>query len=208
MTKYRKRPVEVEAEQYTAYGKLVKGMCNSRSCYTSGNNQPHVHTIHNGQIVLLEVGDWVLPEPDGEHFYPCKPDIFATTYEPVGKPTTTHHSANELTVSREIPLTVTAKCDAARSLIGKGITALEALDILSRGMNITVTLDEAMVRDEIEKHLDDVDSHCRKVESERVRSLARSVHEARADKHTDTTSHGSFADGIPKVSCEVTVSGG
>jgi len=72
----------VEAEQYTEYGKLVKGMCNSQICYTSGNTEPHVHTIHKGQMVLLEVGDFVLPEPDGKHFYPCKPDIFEKTYEP------------------------------------------------------------------------------------------------------------------------------
>jgi hypothetical protein len=33
--------------------------------------------------VILEVGDWIIPEPDGIHFYPCKPDIFEATYEPV-----------------------------------------------------------------------------------------------------------------------------
>lgn len=79
--KYRKKPVEVEAVQYTEYGKLVNGMCNSVSCYLSGNNKPHVHTIHEGQIVNLEIGDYVIPEPDGEHYYPCKPDIFEQTYE-------------------------------------------------------------------------------------------------------------------------------
>ena len=83
MAKYRKKPAVIEAEQYTEYGKLVKGMCNSISCYTAGNTEPHVHTIHDGQIVNLEVGDYVIPEPDGEHFYPCKPDIFEKTYEPV-----------------------------------------------------------------------------------------------------------------------------
>lgn len=46
---------------------------------------PHLHTIHEGQKVSLEVGDWILPEPDGVHFYPCKPDIFAATYEPAGE---------------------------------------------------------------------------------------------------------------------------
>lgn len=81
MAKYRKLPVEIEAVQYTAYGKLVKGMCNSQSCYVSGNNEPHVHTIHEGQLVNLEVGDWIIPEPDGVHYYPCKPDIFEKTYE-------------------------------------------------------------------------------------------------------------------------------
>ena len=83
--KYRKKPVIIEDPvQYTKYGKLVKGMCNSRSCYSEGGNkEPHVHTIHSGQIVLLEVGDWILPEPDGIHYYPIKPDIFEQTYEKV-----------------------------------------------------------------------------------------------------------------------------
>ena len=85
MAKYIKRPVMVEPVQYTEYGKLVKGMCNSRSCYASGNKEPHVHTIHKGQIVNLEVGDWIIPEPDGKHFYPVKPDIFETTYDKVSE---------------------------------------------------------------------------------------------------------------------------
>jgi hypothetical protein len=83
MPKFRKKLVVIEAVQYAEHEKLVKGMCNSTSCYTSGNNRPHVHTIHDGQIVNLEVGDWIIPEPDGEHFYPCKPDIFEATYEAV-----------------------------------------------------------------------------------------------------------------------------
>lgn len=80
---FRKKPVEIEAEQYTKYGKLVKGMCNSCACYESGNKEPHVHTIHNNQIVILEIGDWIIPESDGIHFYPCKPDIFDNTYDKI-----------------------------------------------------------------------------------------------------------------------------
>lgn len=83
MATYRKKPVEIEAEQYVEYGKLTLGMCNSRSCFSSGNDKPHVHTIHNSQIVVLEVGDWIIPEPDGGHFYPCKPNIFEATYDKV-----------------------------------------------------------------------------------------------------------------------------
>lgn len=41
-----------------------------------------VETIHRGQTVKVQEGDWIIPEPDGEHFYPCKPDIFEKTYEP------------------------------------------------------------------------------------------------------------------------------
>ena len=81
--KYRKKIGVIEAEQYVQYDKVVKGMCNSVTCFTDGNGKPHVHTIHNNQIVLLEVGDWIIPEPDGEHYYPCKPDIFKETYEKV-----------------------------------------------------------------------------------------------------------------------------
>lgn len=81
MAKFRNKPIVIEAEQYVKYGKLVKGMCNSRSCYSDGNTQPHVHTIHNNQLVNLEIGDYIIPEPDGIHYYPCKPDIFKATYE-------------------------------------------------------------------------------------------------------------------------------
>ena len=83
MGQYRKKAIVIEAVQYTDIDSLPRGMCISRSCYTNGHTAPHVHTIHNNQLVLLEVGDWILPEPDGKHFYPCKPDIFAATYERV-----------------------------------------------------------------------------------------------------------------------------
>lgn len=81
--KYRKKQTEIIAEQYVQYGKLVNGMCNSISCYSSGNNEPHVHTIHDNQIVNLAIGDWIIPEPDGIHFYPVKNEIFLATYEEV-----------------------------------------------------------------------------------------------------------------------------
>ncbi len=83
MPKFRKKPGIIEAEQYVKYGKLVEGMCNSTSCFCDGNNEPHVHTIHKDRlgIIKLEIGDWIIPEPDGEHFYPCKPEIFEATYE-------------------------------------------------------------------------------------------------------------------------------
>ena len=43
----------------------------------------HVHTMHNNQAVILEPGDWIIPEPDGIHYYPVKPAVFEATYEPV-----------------------------------------------------------------------------------------------------------------------------
>jgi hypothetical protein len=89
MPKFRKKPVIIEAEQYLGddimYGdaKPIRGVCTSETCRLSGHQRPHVHTIHKNQAVILEAGDWIIPEPDGEHFYPCKADIFERTYEPV-----------------------------------------------------------------------------------------------------------------------------
>lgn len=79
--KYKKKPITVEAEQYTQYNPLPKGVC-VKPCI-DGVSKPHVHTIHKGQIVLLEDGDYVIEESDGCHYYPCKPDVFNNTYDPV-----------------------------------------------------------------------------------------------------------------------------
>jgi hypothetical protein len=85
MPKYRKKPDTriFEPEQYfrsaSSLINSTKGVCQCKE----GDTRGHVHTIHKGQVVDLEDGDWVMPEPDGEHFYPIKPDIFAATYEPV-----------------------------------------------------------------------------------------------------------------------------
>ncbi len=74
--KFRKKPVEIEAWQYK--GEIVKGVC---ACVESSNL--HLHTMHKGQTVDLEDGDWIIPEPDGEHFYPCKPNEFEARYDKI-----------------------------------------------------------------------------------------------------------------------------
>ena len=83
MGMFQRKPTLIEAEQYRKNGFRPKGMCTSNIC-CEGGTMPHVHTIHDDQVVFLEDGDWILPEPDGEHFYPCKPDIFEDTYDRVG----------------------------------------------------------------------------------------------------------------------------
>lgn len=79
---YRKKPVIIEATQWQV-DIDVNGVCRSSCSGTPGLFEAHVHTIHNNQIVILASGDWIIPESDGIHFYPCKPDIFETTYEAV-----------------------------------------------------------------------------------------------------------------------------
>lgn len=83
LKKYKKKELVVEAEQYIEHGKLVKGMCNSISCFSAGNTNPHVHTANDNQMVNLKVGDFIIAELDGRHYYPCNPDTFKVTYEEV-----------------------------------------------------------------------------------------------------------------------------
>lgn len=73
--KYRKRPVVVEAFQWFPHMGIQGGVEIDHDA-----NNYYVVTIH-GQRAYVESGDWIITEPDGQHHYPCKPDIFAATYE-------------------------------------------------------------------------------------------------------------------------------
>lgn len=84
MAKFRKNPVVIDAVQWYPAGRPVSGVCRlADDPAFDGDDQPHVHTIHDNQTVALAPGDWIIPEGDGIHYYPCKPDIFEQTYEPV-----------------------------------------------------------------------------------------------------------------------------
>lgn len=80
--KFIKNPITIEAEQFTGARPHPKGVCDCGLLLAGipGGCQPHVHTMHDNQRVDLVAGDWVIPEPDGVHFYPCKDDVFQTTY--------------------------------------------------------------------------------------------------------------------------------
>lgn len=81
MAKYRKKPVVIEAVQWT--GQNVSDICK----FTERDVN---HLIAGGQLYIAtlegvhraSVGDFIIKGVKGE-FYPCKPDIFAQTYEPV-----------------------------------------------------------------------------------------------------------------------------
>ena len=49
-------------------------------CGNCMNDHGWIDTLEGGHIVCP--GDWIITGIKGEH-YPCKPDIFAATYEPV-----------------------------------------------------------------------------------------------------------------------------
>jgi len=91
--KYRKKSVVIEAIQWYP-GIIHPGVKEDNTKLLTDFYSPapgsamrdlpayYVTTIHK-QNVYLVPGDWILPEQDGEHFYPCKPDIFEMTYEVV-----------------------------------------------------------------------------------------------------------------------------
>jgi hypothetical protein len=80
MPKFRKKPVVIEAEQFWPDREPLP-FGNKGACSFDGEKW-FVVTIH-GQETTIVAGDWIIPEPDGEHFYPCKPDIFAATHEAI-----------------------------------------------------------------------------------------------------------------------------
>lgn len=78
MPKFKSRPTEIEAWQFNGEreGEL-RGVCN---CH-HGNWGSHLHTMHGDQTVQLEIGDWIVPEPMEDRYYPIKPEVFAKKYE-------------------------------------------------------------------------------------------------------------------------------
>jgi hypothetical protein len=83
--KFRKKPVVIEAVCLT--WENVPDMERWITSGASGTYDP-TGKLDGLQIVTLEgkmranLGDWIIKGVQGE-FYPCKPDIFEATYEPV-----------------------------------------------------------------------------------------------------------------------------
>ena len=84
MAKFRKKPVVIEAMQFTDETKDQVFNFVTCTCYPAwdGNGNPalSIQTLEGDMIATL--GDWIIKGVNGE-FYPCKPDIFEKTYEPV-----------------------------------------------------------------------------------------------------------------------------
>lgn len=84
MTKFRKKPVVIEATQWNNHGDHPAVVPHDPS--VSGKHikgiGPYgwIKTLEGGHIV--STGDWIITGVKGEH-YPCKPDIFAATYEEI-----------------------------------------------------------------------------------------------------------------------------
>lgn len=88
--KYRKRPVVIEAIQWdgtpTAATPIIDwilaggGTARYHNIETVLPQSIYIDTLEG--TMRAEPRDWIIRGVQGE-FYPCKPDIFAATYEPV-----------------------------------------------------------------------------------------------------------------------------
>ena len=89
--KFRKRPVVIEASRWWKNGDAPcavspycmtsldqSGIC--AHCGTEKSSHGWIETLEGGHIVCP--GDWIITGVKDE-CYPCKPDIFAATYETV-----------------------------------------------------------------------------------------------------------------------------
>ena len=81
MAKYRKKPVVIEAVQFTGGNKdeIAKFVGKSFMQWT---NCPEVGIATIEGDMRAKPNDWIIKGIKGE-FYPCKPDIFEQTYEKV-----------------------------------------------------------------------------------------------------------------------------
>ena len=89
MTKYCKKPIVIEATQWFRLGDhpvVNTFFANDNLLHSCGEcGKPMSYhgrcpTLEGAHIVCP--GDWIITGIKGEH-YPCKPDIFALTYEEV-----------------------------------------------------------------------------------------------------------------------------
>jgi hypothetical protein len=77
--KYRKKPVVIEAIQWTGENlKQIMDFMQWRNAAHDATTGLVIHTLEGNHSAL--VGDYIIQGVKGE-FYPCKPDIFDMTYE-------------------------------------------------------------------------------------------------------------------------------
>lgn len=82
--KFRKKPVVIEAVRYHGVGmsdaQQAEMLAHLEGCRWRQDDGIVISTLEGD--MTARPGDWIIKGVKGE-FYPCKPDIFAATYEPV-----------------------------------------------------------------------------------------------------------------------------
>lgn len=80
MSKFRKKPVVIEAVHFAGGRSHVEDFLLGTGATYDGNADTFTIPTLEGDMTAQR-GDWIIRGVKGEH-YPCKPDIFAATYEP------------------------------------------------------------------------------------------------------------------------------
>jgi hypothetical protein len=77
--RYRKRPIVIEAQEWTGSNAIPLLIWMQGTAHQDGPSLmiPTLEGVHEASL-----GDWIIKGIKGE-FYPCKPDVFAATYEAV-----------------------------------------------------------------------------------------------------------------------------
>jgi hypothetical protein len=78
MAQYRKKPVAINAVQWTGNNLQEAAHFCSAADYTVSGQHLIIKTLEGD--MTASPGDWIIRGVKGE-FYPCKPDIFAATYD-------------------------------------------------------------------------------------------------------------------------------
>lgn len=78
--KYRKKPVVIDAVEWRGYPTdAMLAHLGAPVVFDSGSSKMVIETLEG--TMYADIGDYIIKGVAGE-FYPCKPDIFAATYEP------------------------------------------------------------------------------------------------------------------------------
>lgn len=90
MTRYRKKPIEIDAIQFDGTEECTKKIIDEfgypflKITYhkreSTGDPVLYIYSLE-GRMVA-DVGDWIIRSSDGE-VYPYAPEVFAQIYEPV-----------------------------------------------------------------------------------------------------------------------------
>ena len=80
MPKFRKKPVVIEAQQWFPEKDIAGVITRVKPRPDMDEPFGYIDTLEGRMTVTS--GDWIITGVKGEK-YPCKPDIFKATYEPV-----------------------------------------------------------------------------------------------------------------------------
>lgn len=102
MPQFRKKPIVIEAVQLRwstwnevcdfvgeaisnrTPGRYITAEEASDTCGEPGPEYIAIDvTTTHGETAVVRHGDWIIPDSTPGTFYPCKPDVFDATYEPI-----------------------------------------------------------------------------------------------------------------------------